>query len=83
MFFSRLFDPDLVAKFVDWGGAVLLQADGLPFHFAPCVPAQWEANFLDPNSAEANVTAPLAVAENSNLEGPGHNSKAARKDKCM
>eukprot|EP00438_Fugacium_kawagutii_P032164 Skav231582 [mRNA] locus=scaffold481:295784:299455:- [translate_table: standard] len=42
-----------------FSGAVLLQADGLPFHFTPCVPAQWEANFLDPESPEANVTAAL------------------------
>lgn len=51
------------------GGAVLLQADGLPFHFTPSVPAQWEEDVLDPDSSEANVTAPLAVAESSNLEG--------------
>lgn len=51
-----------------FSGAVLLQ-DGLPFHFTPSVPAQWEANFLDPESPEANVTAALAVAESSNLEG--------------
>ena len=51
------------------GGAVLLQADGLPFHFTPCVPAQWEEDVLDPDSSEANVTAPLTVAESSNLEG--------------
>ncbi|CAK9051904.1 unnamed protein product [Durusdinium trenchii] len=52
-----------------FSGAVLLQADGLPFHFTPCVPAQWEANFLDAQSPDTNVTAPLAVVESSNLEG--------------
>ena len=49
----------------------MLLQDGLPFHFTPSVPAQWEANFLDPESPEANVTAALAVAESSNLEGQG------------
>ena len=47
----------------------MLLQDGLPFHFTPSVPAQWEANFLDPESPEANVTAALAVTESSNLEG--------------
>ena len=46
----------------------MLLQDGLPFHFTPSVPAQWEANFLDPESPEANVTAALAVAESSNLK---------------
>ena len=49
----------------------MLLQDGLPFHFTPSVQAQWEANFLDPESPEANVTAALAVAESSNLEGQG------------
>ena len=49
----------------------MLLQDGLPFHLTPSVPAQWEANFLDPESPEANVTAALVVAESSNLEGQG------------
>ena len=48
---------------------MLTQADRLPFHFTPCVPAQWEEHIKDPEAAETNVTAPLAAAHSSNLEG--------------
>eukprot|EP00913_Durusdinium_trenchii_P001173 g1079.t1 len=47
------------------GGAVLLQADGLPFHFTPCVPAQWEANFLDAHTTSQTSSSSLTSSSSS------------------